>query len=170
MWLIDLVPKGRVWDYIRTFTGSMISTIIQDINCVENGILLQRDVHRAFGNLAWGIETRMENGAYRYFIKTFKRVFFIRSGVGNGTELHFVIRSGHPLPSPSLCALHLAVCAMAHACGAADIFKKLFEHDMDIVGPIAGPYTLPSDPTTDNFLIPYLERRLFEESAYVPSV
>lgn len=83
-------------------------------------------------------------------------------------------RPGHPLPSPSLCALHLAVsamaCAMAHACGAAGIFKRLFEHDMDIVGPVAGSYALPSDPTTDDFVIPYLERRLFEESACVPPI
>ncbi|CAG8689574.1 12785_t:CDS:2 [Acaulospora colombiana] len=66
-----------------------------------------------------------------------------------------------------LCALHLAVCAVASACGAANVFDKLFEHDPDIVGPVAGHYTLPTDPISDRFIIPYFERRLFEESVYV---
>ena len=172
MWLIDLVTQSVVCDYIRMFTGdNTISTLVDDINCVENGILLDVYVHRAFGDLRWGIETRMENGVCRYFIKTFRTgIYFQRPGVGDGTELRFSTASGHQLPSPAVCALHLAVCAVAHACDAADIFDQLFEHDPDIVGPAAGSFTLPTDPASDGFVIPYLERRLFEESAYVAPV
>ena len=96
--------------------------------------------------------------------------FILAVGSGDGTELHFYTASGHKLPSPALCALHLAVCAVANACGAADVFKKLFEHDLDIVGPISGSYTLPTDPASDDFVIPYFERRLFEESACVSAL
>ena len=152
------------------FTGdTKIQNILQDINVVENGILLQHDVHAAFGNLKWGIETKMENGNYRYFIKSFRDVFFYRPEVGTGTELHFSSESGHNPPHPDLCALHFAVCAVASACGAANVFDALFEHDPDpdVVSPVAGQYTLPTDPTLDSPVIPCSERRLFEESIYV---
>ena len=53
MWLIDLVSQSLVWRYIRLFTGdTSISPIIENINCVENGMLLQADVHHAFRRLA----------------------------------------------------------------------------------------------------------------------
>jgi len=52
------------------FTGdTKIQGILHDINADENGILLQHDVHSAFRALAWGIETQMEDGVCRYFIK-----------------------------------------------------------------------------------------------------
>ena len=73
----------------------------------------------------------MENGVYNYFIKTFRNgIFFYRPGVGDGTKLQFSTTHAHQLPSPSLCALHLAVCAVAHASSVVDISKKKFEHDM----------------------------------------
>jgi len=153
------------------FTGdTKIQNILHDINVVENGILLEHNVHSAFGDLAWGIETETANGDCRYFIKEFRLGgFFHRSGVGSGTELHFSNESGHNLPNPDVSALHLAVCAVASACGAADVFDELFEHDPDIAGPVAGPHTLPTDPVSDRFLVPYFERRLFfEQSTYVP--
>ena len=154
------------------FTGDThIQDILSDINVVENGILLHHDVHKAFGDLAWGIRTETENGVCRYFIKTFRpRIYFQRQGVGNETELYLSTASGHRLPNPKVCALHLAVCAVASACGTANVFKELFEHDPDIVGPVAGQHTLPTDPASDRFVIPYFERRLFEETAYVPPV
>ena len=152
------------------FTGDFkIQNILHDVNVVENGILLQKDIHAAFGNLAWAIETKTENGIRRYFIKTFRRFLnFQRPGVGTGTELHFSHDSGHNPPDPDLCALHLAVCAVASACGATEAFNKLFEHDPDIIGPISGQYTLPTDPMSDDFAIPYLERRLYEERIHSP--
>lgn len=152
------------------FTGdNKYQDILKDINIVENGILLEHNIHVAFGNLAWGIEATMENGNCRYFIKTFRRrINFQRPGVGMGTELHFSRDSGHNPPNPDICALHLAVCALASACGAADVFNKLFEHDPDIIGPISGEYMLPEDPDSDRFVLPYLERRLLEESIRVP--
>jgi len=167
------VLQALVWDYIRLFTGddSIADIVKENINSVENGILLEWNVHWAFGNLGWGIETKNENSVYKYYIKTFrKRIYFSRPGVGNGTELHFSTTSGHKLPSPALCTLHLKVCAVAHACGAARVFSHLFEHDPDIIGPAAGSSELPTDPTFDSFMIPYLERRLFEESACVSPV
>jgi hypothetical protein len=152
------------------FTGdTKIQGILQDINVIENGILLQHDVHVAFGNLAWGIETKTQNGNCRYFIKAFRcGIYFQRPGVTTGTELQFSDESGHNPPNPDMCRLHLAVRAVAHACGAAAVFDKLFEHDPDIIGPVAGQYTLPADPLSDRLVIPYLERRLFEEKAHVP--
>ena len=150
------------------FTGdTKIQHILHDINVAENGILLQHDVHTAFGDFRWGIETKTEIGNCRYFIKEFRAAFFYRPEVGTGTELHFSSESGHRPPHPDLCALHLAVCAVASACGATKVFDKLFEHDPDIVGPVAGQYTLPTDPILDRFVVPYFERRLFEESVYV---
>ena len=171
MWLIDLVPQALVWNYIRIFTGdNFIAHIAEEsISSVENGILLEANVHQAFGDFAWAIEVKEENGVYKYFIKTFHEwVHFSRPGVGDGTELHLSTVSGHKLPSPALCALHLNVCAVAHACGAAHVFDGLFEHDPDIIGPAAASSELPTDPTFDDYMIPYLERRLFEESACVP--
>jgi len=50
----------------------------------------------------------------------------------------------------------------------ADVFDKLFEHDPDIIDPVAGPYMLPTDPISDRCVILYFDRRLFEESIYVP--
>ena len=151
------------------FTGdTKVQDLLQDINAVENGILLQHDAHVAFRGLRWGIETRTENGICRYFIKGFGHVSFVRQGVGSGTELHFSSDSGHSLPNPDICALHLAVCEVAAACGAADVFDKLFEHDPDTIGPLSGGYTLPTDPTSDGIVVPYFERRLFEESIHVP--
>ena len=152
------------------FTGDVkIRNILNDINTVENGILLEPHVYTAFGDLAWGIETKTENGIRHYFIKTFRRsIYFQRPGVRSGTELHFSNDSGHNPPDPDLCALHLAVCAVASACGAAEAFNKLFEHDPDIIGPISGQYTLPTDPMSDDFAIPYLERRLYEERVHAP--
>jgi len=152
------------------FTGdTRIQDILHDINVVENGVLLQRDAHSTFGDLAWGIETMKENGDCRYFIKEFRPpVFFYPPGVGTGTELHLSKEPDHNRPNPDVCALHLAVCAVVAVCGAADLFDKLFEHDPDIIGPVAGPNTLPTDPISDRFLIPYFERRLFQESIYVP--
>ena len=153
------------------FTGddSIADIVKENINSVENGILLQTDVHRAFGTLGWGIETEEENGVYKYYIKRFrKKIQFFRPGVGDGTELHFSTASGHKPPSPALCALHLKVCTVAHACSAAGVFHDLFKHDPDIIGRVAGSSELPTDPTLDDFMISYLERRLFEESAYIP--
>ncbi|SRR5258706_12881245 len=151
------------------FTGdTKIQDILHDINAVENGILLETNAHVAFGNLKWGIETKTENGNCRYFIKAFGNVFFYPQGVGTGTELRFSNESGHNPPDPDLCALHLAVCAVASACGAADVFEKLFENDPDIIGPVSGQYTLPTDPTSDDFVVPYFERRLVEESILLP--
>jgi len=153
------------------FTGSTkVQDILHDINVVENGMLLEWNTHSAFGDLALGFETRTENGDCRYFIKEFRPpAFFYPPGVGTGIEMHFSKESSHNLPNPDVrCALHLAVCAVATACGAADVFDKLFEHDPDIIGPVAGPYMLPTDPISDRFVIPYFEGRLFEESAYVP--
>lgn len=173
MWLIDLVLQGVVWEYIRNFTGddAVFAIIKDDINTLENGILLEMNAHQAFSDLEWGIETTIEDGVCQYFIKMFSSHLFVhRVGVQTGTELKFSTASGHPLPHPHLCRLHLAVCAVAHACGAAEVLDDLFEHDQDIVGPAAASYTLPADPTPDNFLLPYFERRLFEESALVPTV
>jgi hypothetical protein len=150
------------------FTGdTQIQHIVQDINVVENGILLEANVHRAFGNLRWGIETQTQNGICRYSIKAFRRGI---PGVTTGTELHFSDESGLNPPNPDLCRLHLAVCEVAHACGAAEVFDKLFEHDPDIIGPVAGQYTLPADPTSDRFVISYFERRLCEERIHVAPV
>src|SRR5258706_4385229 len=151
------------------FTGdTKIQDILHDINAVENGILLEKNAHTAFGGLEWGIETRTEKGVCRYFIKTFGDVGFIRQEVGSGTELHFSSDSGHNPPDPDICALHLAVCAVGSACGAADVFDELFEHDPDIIGPVSDQYTLPTDPTSDDYVVPYFERRLVEESILVP--
>ena len=146
-----------------------IQNILYDVNVVENGRLLEHNVHATFGNLGWGIETKTENGNCRYFINAFRRhVYFQRPGVGTGTELHFSNESGHNPPDSDLCALHLAVCVVASACGAADVFDKLFEDDPDIIGPVSGNYTLPTNPTSDDFVVPYFERRLVEESILVP--
>ena len=61
----------------------------------------------------------MENGVCHYFIKTFRKgIHFQRPRVGDRTELYFSSASGHNPASPVLCTLHLAVCAVAHACGA----------------------------------------------------
>ena len=159
-----------VWKYIQIFTGdTKIENIVRDINVVENGILLEKNVHAAFGDLDWGMETKTGDGVCHYFIKAFRSVYFQRPGVETGTELHFSNESGLNPPSPDLCALHLAVCAVASACGVADVFNDLFEDDPDIIGPVSGEYTLPTDPTSDDFLIPYFERRLYEEeSVHVP--
>ena len=159
MWLIDFVPQSLVWDHIEMFTGgNSIARTVQNINCVENGILLEMNVRQAFGNLRWGVVTRMENDRWRYFIKAFSEdVHFFRPGVGDGTELHFSSASGYAAPSPALCALHLAVCAVAHACGAAEV--------PDIIGTIAGSCALPTFPGEDDFVIPYFERRLFGEKS-----
>ena len=158
------------WKYVEMFTGdNKYQDLLKDINVVENGILLEYNIHAALGNLAWGIETTMENGNCRYFIKTFRRrILFQRPGVGTGTELHLSRDSGHSPPNPDICALHLAVCAVASACGATGVFNKLFEHDPDIIGPVSEGYTLPEDPDSDRFVLPYLERRLLEESIRVP--
>lgn len=84
------------------------------------------------------------------------------------TELHFSNGSGHSPPNPDICAPHLAVCAVASASGVAGVFNKLFQHDPDIIGPVPGEYTLPEEPNSDRFVLPYLERRLLEESSRVP--
>jgi hypothetical protein len=154
------------------FTGdTKIQGILHDINVVENGILLEKNVHQAFGDLSWGIETKLENGNCQYFLKEFNdRTIFFRPGVTTGTELQFSDESGHSPPNPDVCCLHLAVCAVAHACSAATVFNKLFEHNPDIIGPVAGQFTLPTDPLSDPFVISYFERRLFEESIHVPPV
>jgi hypothetical protein len=151
------------------FTGdTTIQHILHDINAVENGILLEYNVHDAFGDLGWGIDTETENGNCRYFIRPFRCVYFQCPGVGDGTELYFSIKSSHSPPNPDLCRLHLAVCAVAHTCDAAAVFDKLLRHDPDIIDPAFGQYTLPTDPISDPFFISYFERRLFEESIQVP--
>ena len=148
--------------------GKKHQAILQDVNIIENGVLFEKNVHTAFGNLAWGIEMKMENGSWRYFIKTFQQcIFFYRQGVGNGMELHFSNGSGHNPPNPDICALHLAVYAVASACSAADVFNKLFENDPDIVRPISGESLLPGDPNSECNTLPYFERRLLEESMCV---
>jgi hypothetical protein len=151
------------------FTGdTKVQDILPDINVTDNDILFQYDVYNAFRDLSWGIQTKTNNGNCRYFTKTFRPgVYFLRPGVGNGTELQFSGDSGHKPPNLQLCALHLAVCAVASACGAADVFDKLFEYDPDIIGPVSGPYTLPADASSDRFVISYFERRLFEERLYI---
>ena len=148
------------------FTGdNSIADIVQDINCVENGILLEMSAQHAFGNLGWGIAMRMENGVCIYAIKTFrKKIRFYWMTVGDGTELYFSSASGHASPSPALCAHNLAVCYVVHACGAA-VFNSLFQRDPDIIGSMAGSYVLPIFPADDDFVIPYFQRRLFEEQS-----
>lgn len=59
------------------FTGdTKIKNIVCDINVVENGILLEKNVRATFGNLEWGMETKTEGGICRYFIKAFRGVYF----------------------------------------------------------------------------------------------
>ena len=52
--------------------------------------------------------------------------------------------TSHPLPNPWLCELHLALCRVAHACGAAKALDEVFYYDLDIMCPVAGEYTLPT--------------------------
>jgi hypothetical protein len=42
----------------------------------------------------------------------------------------------------------------------AKVFKRLFEHDPDIIGPVAGQYTLLTDPVSDHFVISLLRTTL----------
>ena len=125
------------------------------MDVVENGILPEHNVHDAFRDLNWGIETTTENGNCQCYIKAFRRrIYFYRPGVGTGTELRISNGSGHKPPHPNICALHLAVCAVASACGATKVFNRLFEQDPDIIAPVSGEYTLPTDPNSDDFLTP----------------
>lgn len=119
------------------FTGdNKYQDILKDINVVENGLLLEYNIHAAFGDLEWGIETKTVNGSCLYFIKEFgRRINYQRPGVGTGTELQFSGRCRHNPPDPDICALHLAVCEVAATCGAVDVFNRLFENDPDIIGP-----------------------------------
>lgn len=159
------------------FTGGQVTTnqVSVDINDLSNGLLLQKDLHAAFGNLKWGIKTKQDQGshAWRYYMETFTGFGFLRGTVGtnsrraNGMELIFGRRNTDFLPNPDLCDLHLAICRVAHACGAAEVLDKLFYHDPDVVGPVAGSYTLPHVPGFGDFTLPYFERRLREESLVV---
>ena len=79
-------------------------------------------------------------------------------------ELIFSCQNPESLPDPHHCDLHLAVCRVAHACGAAEVLDNLFYHDPDIVGPDADSSTLPTVPGFGDFALPYFERRLIEES------
>ena len=79
-------------------------------------------------------------------------------------DLIFSCRDTDSLTDPHLCDLHLAVCRVAHACGAAEVLDNLFYHDPDIVGPDADSSTLPTVPGFGDFALPYFERRLIEES------
>lgn len=40
--------------------------MVQSINYVERGTLLDPHVHQAFGDLEWGSETRTENGVCHF--------------------------------------------------------------------------------------------------------
>ena len=85
MWLIDLVLQGLVWDYIRSFTrwGYCFRGM-----CIP----LSRTLYGA------GMETRIEDGVCKYFIKTLQdHILFYRPGVGDGSELVFSTDSHHPL-------------------------------------------------------------------------
>ena len=86
----------------------------------------------------------MENGVCHDFIKTFSdEIYFHRPGVGDGTELHFSAASGHELPSPALCTLNLAVCAVVHACGAsADCLNMIRTLSAPSLDPIHCPQSL----------------------------
>ena len=103
-------------------------------------------------------------------MKAFRSFGFIRGTVvtnsltADGMELIFGRQNTDSLPDPHLCDLHLAVCHVAHACGAAEVLDILFYHDPDVVGPVAGSFTLPNVPGFGGFVLPYFERRLFEES------
>jgi len=155
------------------FTGGQVKTekVFEHINDVGNGLLLQGDLHNAFGKLKWGIEPRQEVGQpWRYYIRTFQRVMFVRGGGSDGAEIEFDRHTTHRLPDPELCKLHLAVCRVTHACGAAEVLEDLFYHDPDVVGPVAGSFTLPTMPDFDDFVLPYLQRRLFEESLVVDPI
>ena len=149
--------------------GKKHQVILQDVNIVENGVLFEKNVHAAFRNHVWGIETKMENGSWQYFIKAFQQhIFFYHQGVGNSTELHFSNSSGHNLLNPDICALHLAVCTVTSACSVADVFNKLFENDPDIIRPISGESLLPGHPDSECNTLPYFEQCLLEESMHVP--
>ena len=56
-------------------------------------------MHTTFKDLAWGMETRIEDGVCKYCIKTFHdQLFIYRPGVGDGSELVFSLtQSHHPL-------------------------------------------------------------------------
>jgi len=155
------------------FTGGQLTTtqVSKRINDLGNGLLLEGNLHHAFGKLKLGIEPRQEVGQpWRYYIRTFQRVLFVRGGGGDGAEIDFNRQTTHPLPHPELCKLHLAVCGVAHACGAAEVLDDLFYHDPDVLGPVAGSFTLPTMPGSNDFVLPYLERRLFEESLVSDSI
>jgi len=53
-------------------------------------------------------------------------------------------------------------CRLRLRCGQC--FQQAFEHDPDIIGAVSGQYTLPAGPISDDLVILYFERRLFEES------
>ena len=57
--IVDRVPRSLVWKYIQIFTGdTKIQDILHDMGVVENGILLEHNVHDAFRNLNWELKPR----------------------------------------------------------------------------------------------------------------
>jgi len=167
------------------FTGHRVTAdqVSKDINNLSNGLLLERNLHTTFGNLEWGIEATLDEDGqtWRYYMETFEQFSFnhghrsdgiklISSDSANGIELIFNRQTLHPLPDPNLCELHLAVCRVAHACGAAEVLDMLFYHDPEVIGPVSGSYTLPTAPDFDDFVLHYFDRRLHEESLLVGPV
>lgn len=141
---------------------------LQDINAVENGILLEHNAHVAFRGLEWGIEPRTENGNRRYFIKTFGDATFVHQEAGSGTEPQLSSDSGHKLPNPDLCPLHLAVCAVASACGAAEFSTNSSKSTRTSSVQYLGNTRYQQTPLRKDVVVPYFERRLFEEGIHVP--
>jgi len=145
--------------------------------------MLQHDLHDTYGKLRWGIEAKEDQDGqpWRYCMRVFQPFTFIhqnstgrqevrKSANADRLEIIFNPMANDPLPDPALCNLHLAVCRVARACGAAKVLDMLFYHDPDLIGPAAGSYTLPADPDSGDFVLPYFERRLFEESLVVAPV
>ena len=160
LWLIDLVLQSLVWRYIEMFTGGdSIARIVQDINCIEAVYSLTPTYTGNSGNEDGEWRLPLLHQAFR------KGIHFLREGVGDGTELNSLI---HLLISPRVlrCAHSTSRFVLwPHACATADVFNSLFQHDPDIIGPITRSYALSTSPSDDNFVIPYLQRRLFEEQS-----
>ncbi|PPQ65835.1 hypothetical protein CVT24_012062 [Panaeolus cyanescens] len=114
---------------IKTFSGCRL-TSKSDINHPRNAINLLKDAHHAMrSRMAWGIEAISVGDSWKYFYRVVRPNAQCASdtNIEDGDELCFGQGEGGDrveLPSPQLCNLHLAVCRIAHASGADELFDR----------------------------------------------
>ena len=145
------ITRGLLQRYLEIFTGGRVPA---DREFAQIVLTSAMGLHASteppfqfFWLLGGGVLSNLgiDGQIWRYHIqKPLRRSCLYGEVAKVAYKIMFNRTTSHPLPNPWLCELHLVLCRVAHACGAAKALDDVFYCDLDIMCPVAGEYTLPT--------------------------